>query len=118
MFDCGENRGQARDLLEDLMHGEVRDVEARPAGDDAHQQQHHRHRAAHLSLTGRRGVSVNCSTAFGFTLNKTVLNLCILLRSHSFWTVPGAGHGGQQLVVAQGLEVGHILRRGVAEVQC
>ena len=42
----------------------------------------------------------------------------ILLGSHSFWTVPGAVHGGQQLVVAQGLEVGHILRRGVAEVQC
>ena len=36
----------------------------------------------------------------------------------SFWIVPGTVHGGQQLVVAQGLEVGHILRRGVAEVQC
>ena len=36
----------------------------------------------------------------------------------SFWTVPGAGHGGQQLVVAQGLEVGHVVRGGVAEVQC
>ena len=37
---------------------------------------------------------------------------------HSFWTVPGAVHGGQQLVVAQGLEVGHVVRGGVAEVQC
>ena len=36
----------------------------------------------------------------------------------SFWTVPGAVHGGQQLVVAQGLEVGHVVRGGVAEVQC
>ena len=27
-------------------------------------------------------------------------------------------HGGQQLVVAQGLEVGHVVRGGVAEVQC
>ena len=45
-------------------------------------------------------------------------SLYILLRLRSFWTVPGTVHGGQQLVVAQGLEVGHILRRGVAEVQC
>ena len=42
----------------------------------------------------------------------------ILIGLRSFWTVPGAVHGGQQLVVAQGLEVGHVVRGGVAEVQC